>query len=282
MARISMVGEKAKNILATSAHAGGITDTGIPINFMWDTHYQGLYFYRATETEDALGSGQHARIVVINATDGDIILPDQGSYTEAGAFSFLQNEDVDSPDFSASAHTPTGGVYAKPTSTANKPVNIGADKNVGIPGRTLLPHPTGKGVTPYFGVSSYGWQDDFDKGSSGAMTLRFQDPLADKFPIMSVTASGSTSSVDKSISSVAVGAFATQPSQRQIYNYHEQYRLSANITQSPSSMYWEYDLTSDTTTKRHVRMRARGEVYSSQIFNVVTITAIFETLDRSS
>lgn len=43
---------------------------------------------------------------------------------------------------------------------------------------------------------------------------------------------------------------------------------------------WHSD--GDTNAKRHVRMRARRGVYPSEVDNVATITAIIETLDRSS
>lgn len=278
MTWVSLVPESSKDILAQAAVAPGITETGAPAVYPLPPRYQGLYLYRAMKAEAELDR-TCAWVVVINATKGDIQLPPKGGVVKTD-FLYADHDEshLDTPSWLDSVHDPKGQSYQTPESTSlDRHYIFDNDNgtNVVIPGESNLPAASGDKLETLYGVGAYKWRQFANLyGAAGGMTLALDDPLADKFPIFAVNAP------IRGDLGVGLARRDEQPPWDDIRTIYEKTADTGNLSSSPFTMAWDYDLTSDQTTDRYVRLRAFAERYSNVHAGVVTITALFENIAR--
>jgi len=199
---------------------------------------------------------------------------DGGYLVSPGIFRGDSTEvDIGQPDYSRCKTDMSGKNWQYRMGSAGVTEDLKDMKNCFIPGVTELVDDKGK-LASFCGLGGYHWPDGTTKDRFGGVIAPYlEDPLADIHPWLAIYAYN-VNNFAKQYPDAAAGHSATPLS---LADLKQKFKAVAPLK---PSIYWDFDLTSDKTTKDYVRMRgfATGEPGMSS--NVAGMSCVFERLPR--
>lgn len=284
---ISLISVDSLPILREASFGSGLTRSHNVNGQAQQERTTGLDLYsNAMNRDDPAVKYGGPWVTIVNATHGDIWVPSGGGYTIpngiAGIFASDNGSDadIDKPDCSRCTHDLNGVAWKYRASRFSSRADLSTMTNLPIPGITELIDAKSN-ISTFCGFGGYHWPADYGQQYGGAITLAFSDELVDIHPWLAMHTYLDPGVGPNFPAYAGAGAgHSTFPLDRAALKkkFHE----TAEKDNLRPTIYWEFDLTSDKTSKDYVRMR--GFAISQSEWNPKTagISCIFERLPRGS